>query len=133
MSISMNINFRIYTEDTDWGGVVYHSNYLKFYERARSDLLREGGVSQSDLKTKLNLAFVVSSMEIKFIKSAKIDDIITAKTKVAEIKKASIIIDQEIHCNNILINRARVVLAILDTKRQRPVRIPELIIKAISK
>ena len=72
-------------------------------------------------------------MEIKFIKSAKIDDIITAKTKVAEIKKASIIIDQEIHCNNILINRARVVLAIIDTKRQRPVKIPELIIKAISK
>jgi len=133
MSISMNINFRIYTEDTDWGGVVYHSNYLKFYERARSDFLREGGVLQSDLKTKLNLAFVVSSMEIKFIKSAKIDDIITAKTKVAEIKKASIIIDQEIHCNNILINRARVVLAIIDTKRQRPVKIPELIIKAISK
>ena len=128
----MNINFRIYTEDTDLGGVVYHSNYLKFYERARSDFLRNSGISQTDLKNNLNISFVVSSINIKFIKTAKMDDLITVNTKVNEIKKASVILDQEIFCDNILINKAQVILAIINAETHRPVRIPEIIIKAFS-
>mgnify|MGYP001219492924 CR=1 FL=1 len=130
MSTSMNINFRIYTEDTDWGGVVYHSNYLKFYERARSDFLRKEGILQRDIKSELNVAFVVSLIEVKFIKSVKMDDLITVTTKIAEIKKASITMEQEIYCDDILMNKAKVVLATIDIKTFRPVKIPELIIKA---
>ena len=123
----MKINFRIYTEDTDWGGIVYHSNYLKFYERARSDFLREKDISQSELKNQLNINFIVSSIEIKFIKPAKMDDIITIKTKIAEIKKASIIMYQETYCNNTLINKAKVILVAIDSSNNRATKIPEII------
>jgi acyl-CoA thioester hydrolase len=129
----MNINFRIYTEDTDWGGMVYHSNYLKFYERARSEFLRKSNINQIDLKKEFNINFVVSNMEIKFIKPAKMDDLITINTKINAIKKASIILDQEIYDNNILLNKAQVILAIINSNNHKPVKIPEIIIKAFSK
>lgn len=126
----MNSSFQIYTEDTDWGGVVYHSNYLKFYERARSDFLRHKNITQIELKEKLNIAFVVSAMEIKFLKAAKMDDLININTKIDAIKNASIIMEQEIFCDNILINKAKVTLAIIDLKTRRPIRVPKLIIEA---
>jgi acyl-CoA thioester hydrolase len=129
----MNINFRIYTEDTDWGGVVYHSNYLKFYERARSDFLRISNINQIDLKNKHNICFVVSSIEIKFIRPAKMDDLIAVSTKVNAIKKASIILDQEIYLEDILINKAKVTLAVIDWQKKKPVKIPQLIINTFSK
>ena len=129
----MNINFRIYTEDTDWGGVVYHSNYLKFYERARSDFLRISNINQIDLKNKHNICFVVSSIEIKFIRPAKMDDLIAVSTKVNAIKKASIILDQEIYLEDILINKAKVTLAVIDWQKNKPVKIPQLIINTFSK
>jgi acyl-CoA thioester hydrolase len=129
----MNINFRIYTEDTDWGGMVYHSNYLKFYERGRSEFLRKSNINQIDLKKEFNINFVVSNMEIKFIKPAKMDDLITINTKINAIKKASIILDQEIYDNNILLNKAQVILAIINSNNHKPVKIPEIIIKAFSK
>ncbi|MDA7705113.1 tol-pal system-associated acyl-CoA thioesterase [Rickettsiales bacterium] len=129
----MNINFRIYTEDTDWGGMVYHSNYLKFYERARSDFLRQSNINQIDLKNNFNINFVVSSMEIKFIKPATMDDLITVNTKINAIKKASIILEQEIYNNDLLLNKAKVILAIINSKNKKPVKVPEIIIKAFSK
>ena len=129
----MNIKFRIYTEDTDWQGMVYHSNYLKFYERARSEFLRKSNVNQTDLTKEFNINFVVSNMEIKFIKPAIMDDLITIHTKINAIKKASLILDQEIYNNNILLNKAQVILAIIDSHNHKPVKIPEIIIKAFSK
>lgn len=129
----MNIKFRIYTEDTDWQGMVYHSNYLKFYERARSEFLRKSNINQTDLTKEFNINFVVSNMEIKFIKPAIMDDLITIHTKINAIKKASLILDQEIYNNNILLNKAQVILAIIDSHNHKPVKIPEIIIKAFSK
>jgi len=129
----MNIKFRIYTEDTDWQGMVYHSNYLKFYERARSEFLRKSNINQTDLTKEFNINFVVSNMEIKFIKPAIMDDLITINTKINAIKKASLILDQEIYNNNILLNKAQVILAIIDSHNHKPVKIPEIIIKAFSK
>lgn len=129
----MNIDFRVYTEDTDWGGMVYHSNYLKFYERARSEFLRKSNINQTNLKKEFNINFVVSNMEIKFIKPARMDDLITIHTKINAIKKASLILDQEIYNNNILLNKAQVILAIIDSHNHKPVKIPKIIIKAFSK
>jgi acyl-CoA thioester hydrolase len=65
---------RVYYEDTDAGGVVYHSNYLNFFERARSELLRAKGIHQHDLREKHNLIWVVLDMQIRFRKAAKLDD-----------------------------------------------------------
>ncbi|AOO64966.1 YbgC/FadM family acyl-CoA thioesterase [Sulfurospirillum halorespirans] len=83
---------RIYYDDTDAGGVVYHANYLKFCERARSDLFYEKGKSPA-----VNGGhFVVTHLEADFIKSAKLGDVIEVKTKLLLLKNASLILQQEV-------------------------------------
>ncbi len=85
----------IYYEDTDAGGVVYHANYLKFFERARAEFLRFKGFSQQVLLEQ-NLAFVVRHMEIDFLQGARLDDSLSVETTISEVKKASITFCQKI-------------------------------------
>jgi len=83
---------RVYYDDTDAGGVVYHANYLKFCERARSDLFYEKGKSPA-----VNGGhFVVTHLEADFIQSAKLGDVIEVKTKLLLLKNASLILQQEV-------------------------------------
>ena len=67
-------NYRIYFEDTDAGGIVYYANYLKFYERARTDFLRARGISQQKLAKEENIGFVVRRCEIEYISPAILDN-----------------------------------------------------------
>ena len=87
------MKIRIYYEDTDAGGIVYHTNYIKFCERARSEAFFQAGLNF----TKEGGYFVVSSLEAKFIASAVLGDEIFVRSKVLEIKKASIVLGQEIY------------------------------------
>ena len=87
------MKIRIYYEDTDAGGIVYHTNYIKFCERARSEAFFQAGFNF----TKEGGYFVVSSLEAKFIASAVLGDEIFVRSKVLEIKKASIVLEQEIY------------------------------------
>ena len=87
------MKIRIYYEDTDAGGIVYHTNYIKFCERARSEVFFQAGLNF----TKEGGYFVVSSLEAKFIASAVLGDEIFVRSKVLEIKKASIVLEQEIY------------------------------------
>jgi len=87
------VKIRIYYEDTDAGGIVYHTNYIKFCERARSEAFFQAGLNF----TKEGGYFVVSSLEAKFIASAVLGDEIYVRSKVLEIKKASIVLEQEIY------------------------------------
>ena len=87
------MKIRIYYEDTDAGGIVYHTNYIKFCERARSEAFFQAGLNF----TKEGGYFVVSSLEAKFIASAVLGDEIFVRSKVLEIKKASIVLEQEIY------------------------------------
>ncbi|MGP1360425.1 YbgC/FadM family acyl-CoA thioesterase [Campylobacter sp.] len=87
------MKIRIYYEDTDAGGIVYHTNYIKFCERARSEAFFEAGLNF----TKEDGYFVVSSLEAKFIASAVLGDEIFVRSKVLDIKKASIVLEQEIY------------------------------------
>ena len=77
-----NFSYRVYYEDTDAGGVVYYANYLKFFERARTDFLRTLGISQSDLATKEGLVFVVRKCVIDYISPAKLDNILEVSVEV---------------------------------------------------
>ncbi len=90
MKSKHEISFRIYYEDTDLGGIVYHANYLKFAERARTEWLRELGLEQSCLKTHGGLSFLVYHLEIAYQSTAKLDDVITIETTLEELKKASL-------------------------------------------
>ena len=87
--------YRIYYEHTDAGGVVYHSRYLNFYERGRSDWLRDKGIIQSELQNNHDLVYVVRGVDIKFKKPARMDDTITVSCEMVKIKKASVDFYQE--------------------------------------
>src|SRR6218665_2282814 len=112
------VKLRIYYEDTDCGGVVYYANYLKFCERARSELFFQKGLSPH----KDNEFFVVKSVTADYIKSAVFGDILEVKTNLIEKKSASIIMYQEIFRNDELLFKATFKLAFL--KDFKPSKIP---------
>ena len=87
------MKIRIYYEDTDAGGIVYHTNYIKFCERARSEAFFQAGLNFK----KEGGYFVVSSLEAKFIASAVLGDEVFVRTKILELKKASLVLEQEIY------------------------------------
>ena len=89
------LNFKIYVEDTDFQGVVYHANYIKFFERARSEFLYANNISQINLKSN-NLAFVIKSINIKYISAAELGDEITVKSSVEKKSDARMIFSQKV-------------------------------------
>ena len=115
---------RVYYEDTDAGGVVYYANYLKFCERARTEWLRTLGVSQQALIDEHGLAFVVRSVQADYLASARLDDALEVVTRVAMLRRASILFEQQVMRGQELLFTTRVLLASIDLHRQKPVAIP---------
>ncbi|WP_428773115.1 tol-pal system-associated acyl-CoA thioesterase [Vibrio sp.] len=115
----------VYYEDTDAGGVVYHSNYLKFFERARTEMLRHAGISQQTLLEQ-KVGFVVRHMDIDFLQGARLDDQLTVVSQITEQKRASMTFCQEIvnPVGNTLC-RAMVKVACINTDKMRPIAIPQ--------
>jgi acyl-CoA thioester hydrolase len=115
---------RVYYEDTDFSGVVYHANYLRFLERGRTELLRATGVDQSMLHAgDEGLIFAVRKMTIDYLKPARMDDVLQVETRTLEIRGASLFIKQRILRGADIIVTADVQVAAI--AGGRPVRIPE--------
>jgi len=130
--LSSTLPIRVYYEDTDAGGVVYYANYLKFFERSRTESLREIDVHQSEL-LKQNIAFVVKKVEMDYIKSARFDDLLLVKTWVESHRKASLVFKQEIfHENGDLLCTATTLIACVNLQRMKPTAIPVEIIKELN-
>ena len=108
-------NLKVYYEDTDAGGVVYYANYLKFLERARTQLLLDNGFSHTILKKKFNLLIIVKSCEIDFIKAAKLDYDLEVSTLIIKKSKVQIFLNQIIYHRKIVILNAKIRIAIIDT------------------
>lgn len=115
---------RIYYEDTDSGGVVYHSNYLKFMERARTEWLRDFEIDQKALKDNLNLMFVVHEIDIKFMRPAVFNDEIEVQTKLKKLGSVKIELEQKIFRSSELLIESRVVVASVNSISMKPMRIP---------
>ena len=115
---------RIYYEDTDSGGVVYHSNYLKYMERARTEWLRDFEIDQKALKDNLNLMFVVHEIDIKFIRPAVFNDEIEVQTKLEKLGSVKIELEQKIFRSSELLIESRVVVASVNSISMKPMRIP---------
>lgn len=90
-----NYQIRVFYEDTDAGAIVYYANYLKFFERGRTEWLRELGINQSKLLEQ-NVGFVVSKVEMDNIASAKLDDLLNVNTEISQLKAASLVFSQKI-------------------------------------
>ena len=120
---------RVYYEDTDFSGAVYHANYLRFMERARTNYLRLLGVDQRELYGEAEaqapgFAFVVRSMTLDFLKPAHMNDLLTVVTQPEEIKGASITLDQRILRGEELVLAAHVRVAFVSGGRPRPIPKP---------
>ena len=130
---------RVYHEDVDTMGVVYHSNYLKYYERARTEYLRAAGFDQSDLMEKSDVMFVVRSMQIEFIQPARYDDQLLISAEVADLKRSQFSFEQTIvresteeSEKNIRLNTATAKIVCVSASSMRPVRIPQTILEKLS-
>lgn len=133
---------RVYYENTDAGGVVYHAQYLHFYERARTEWLRHLGFSQQALRAEQGVLIVVRHMDIAFIKPALLDDEITIHTELVALKRASMTLQQTIslsaisakaraldkghsdQAQSVLLNQTQVQLAVMDAAVRTPCRMP---------
>ena len=116
---------RVYWEDTDAGGVVYHAGYLRFMERARSEWMRALGVDQMAFKRATGLAFMVRDMHIDFLRPALLDDELSVTVEVKERRAASILFAQTImKADGNCLVRASVRVACVELERMRPAAIP---------
>lgn len=129
MSRSHRIEVRVYYEDTDFSGAVYHAAYLHFFERGRTEFLRAEGVHHSEL-AKDGLAFAVRSMAIEFERAAHIDDLLSVETAVVEISGARLVLDQSIRRGAEAIATARVVVATV--RNGRAARLPKALLAAFT-
>ncbi len=117
---------RVYYEDTDFSGIVYHANYLRFMERSRTNYLRLLGADQRALFEEAQqeapgFSFVVRSMKLDFRKPARMDDILEVVTAPVEVKGASIVLHQQISRNGELLVEASVQVAFVSGGRARPI------------
>ena len=114
---------RVYWEDTDAAGIVYYANYLKFAERARSDLLRCFGIGQAELKRDEDIVFVVRRCEVDYLKPARLDDDLEVWTQIIALHGASLSADQDVRRAGENLARLKIRLACLDG-RGKPARVP---------
>lgn len=115
---------RVYWEDTDAGGIVYYANYLKFLERARTEWLRAHGYDQGELARREGALFVVRSVNVDFLRPARLDDLVVVRIESAEIGASVVRLRQVIERENERIVTADVKLACVKLGALQPTRIP---------
>ncbi len=127
-----NFSVRVYYEDTDAGGVVYHANYLKFAERARTEALRLTGIEQHDLRHENGIAFAVRHCEMDFLKPARLDDLLTIETALTDISKVSVSMQQTIRRGDETLVKLSVKLAVVGAG-MKLAKLPESVRKPMLK
>lgn len=115
---------RVYYEDTDGGGVVYHANYLKFMERARSEWLRSLGFEQTELRRASGVLFVVRQIQLKYLRPACFNDELEVVSRLTKIGRSLLCFEQIIQCGNEILVEARVDVVCVQAERFKPVAIP---------
>jgi len=118
---------RIYYEDTDAGGVVYHANYIKFAERARTEFLRTLGHQNSDLTRDFGILFVVKHIDVTYAKPAFLDDLLQLDTTISWMKNSSFLMRQTVTRAGEIIADLHVTLVCVQASTIKPYRIPDVI------
>jgi acyl-CoA thioester hydrolase len=116
---------RVYYEDTDAGGIVYYANYLKYFERARTEWLRANGIGQQELVAASGAMFVVRSATVEYHAPAKLDDVLNLSLTIEKLGRASVEFLQEAWCGTRLLASARVKVGCVDYASVRPRALPE--------
>ena len=122
---------RVYWEDTDAGGIVFYANYLKFFERARTEWLRALGHSQQEMVDTTGCMFVVQETTVRYVKPARLDDVLTITVDVRERGRASLRIAQQAWCGERLLAEGDIRIGCVERATMKPHRIPGPIFEAI--
>ncbi len=127
------IQVRVYYQDTDAGGVVFHAQYLAFMERARTELLNEAGIDLSRLSDERRVMFMVHELAVRFHRPAGLNDLVWVSAEVVKMGRASLVFRQRVERGQELLVEADVTLAVVDRVRMRPARMPEELKKALER
>lgn len=127
MNSSFRWPVRVYYEDTDGGGVVYHANYLRFMERARTEWLRSLGFEQTALRDEFKLLFVVREIRLKYLRPAGFNDAIEVVSCLHHVGRSLLEFEQSILRGDELLTEARVEVVCVDAERFKPAAIPAFI------
>jgi acyl-CoA thioester hydrolase len=126
---------RIYWEDTDAGGIVFYANYLKFFERARTEWLRSLGIAQYELKEKSGGMFVVSETQMKYHAPARLDDLLEVTAQTLNAGRASLVLSQQawhgVGVDRKLLAEGTIRIGWVDSQSMKPGRIPAAILEAL--
>lgn len=126
-------NLRVYFEDTDAGGIVYYANFLKFFERCRTEWLRALGVEQVRLAAESHRQFVVAQVAVDYLRPARLDDDLTITAQIGEQARSYLVFRQRALRGAELIAQAKVKVACVDTVRLAPARLPAELTAALQK
>lgn len=119
--------YRVYYEDTDAGGIMYHGQYINWCERGRSEYLRDIGLQSSVIHQETGCLFVVRHLAADYFKPAKLDQMLRVETTLKELKNSSFILNQSIFCQDFMLFSMTVTIVCVDEKTGRPVRVPAMV------
>ena len=125
-----DLDIFVYVEDTDFQGIVYHANYLKYFERARSSCLRDLDILQSE-EIKAGKVFIIKTINIEFVRPAKIEDNLIISSEIEYLSNARLFFHQQIKRNtsNDIICKGKVEVCFYDQNKNKPVAFPEKLLK----
>ncbi len=115
---------RVYYEDTDGGGVVYHANYLKFMERARTEWLRSLGFEQTELRAEMGIIFLVRGLKIQYRRPACFNEVLTVITKLIRVGRSLLEFEQIIQRGDVILTESIIEVVCVDANQFKPVSIP---------
>ncbi|MDT8998731.1 tol-pal system-associated acyl-CoA thioesterase [Paucibacter sp. APW11] len=122
---------RVYWEDTDAGGVVFYANYLKFFERARTEWLRQRGFAQEALRQQERLMFIVSQTSVRYLSPARLDDWLSISVEVHEAGRVSMTLFQQARCGERLLAEGEIRIGCVNADSFKPSRIPAAMLEGL--
>jgi acyl-CoA thioester hydrolase len=122
---------RVYWEDTDAGGIVFYANYLKFFERARTEWLRAAGVEQHQLREETGIIFVVASTSVRYLAPARLDDMLTLTVEPEPAGRASLVVRQRALRGDTLLAEGEIRIGCVRAEDLKPQRLPDAVVQAI--
>ena len=123
---------RVYYEDTDAGGVVYHANYLHFFERARTEWLRALGFEQDQLRQQQQSLFVVRQLHIDYLQPAHFNQLLNTQTQLTHLGKASFSVQQHLFCQDQLLCQLDAKIVCVHEQKRRPCAIPTNVLEELN-
>jgi acyl-CoA thioester hydrolase len=120
----LKIPVRVYYQDTDAGGVVYHAQYLSFMERARTELLNQAGIDLARFAERNRVLFMVHRISVTYHQPARLNELLSVSAEVVKMGRASLVFGQRVERDGELLVEADVTLALVDRERMRPARMP---------